>query len=250
MNSKKSLQTLARTFLAYNKQEEPVVLEWQKTTLFAQEFASVMKQVWPIARDAYTPVELNFLRAFPQVVGAEPYYKIFEPLFKNGEAAVDWEKVSETMQALLKTHFIYDASTWGSEVLEQFGKDVCFVVTVRDKKNDSILGFITFMMRPGYVPGDIKVMIFAVDPTCQGRGLGKLLMSSIFKIDPTVNRIFLCTRVTNDKALKAYRAWGFVDDEHPILDHAFNLKHWTFLEYKKSNNDILQKSANALHDEK
>lgn len=247
MKSKKSCKTLTRTFLAcaflaYDKQNDPVVLEWQKTTLFAPEFAETMKAVWPLACKAYTPVEIDFLRAFPSVVGKESYFEVFEPLFKAGVKFVDWGKVEKVQQDLLKSHFIYDASTWTSDILAAFSKDVCYVVVVKDKKTKEILGFITFLKRVSYATGDIKVMSLAVDPKYQNRGLGKLLMGSIFKIDSTVNRIFLCTRVTNDKALKAYKSWGFIKDEHPILDHAFNLAHWNFLEYKKTNNGILQGS--------
>jgi len=70
-----------------------------------------MKEVWPLARAAYVPMEIQFLHKFPRVVGAEPYFKPFEPLFKNGLKSVDWGKVEEAMQTLLKSHFIFDAST-------------------------------------------------------------------------------------------------------------------------------------------
>lgn len=239
MNDHKESIRTAGQFTVQDKAGAPIILEWQQTTLFAPEFAAVMKEIWPLARAAYTPVEMQFLHKFPQVVGSEPYFKAFEPLFKNGLKAVDWAKAEETMQTLLKSHFIFDASTWGPEVIAEYSKDVCYVVTARDQQTKALLGFITFMIRPSYAQGDIKVMSFAVDVHHQNRGLGKLLMSSILKIDTTIKRIFLCTRVTNDTALKAYRAWGFVADEHPILDHAFNLEHWTFLEYRLDKNDSL-----------
>src|SRR3989304_1497033 len=127
---------------------------------------------------------------------------------------------TKTMKTLLKSHFIFDASTLGADIIAQYAKDTCYIVTVKDQPTNTLLGFITFMMRANYAPGDIKVMSFAVDQSQQGRGLGKLLMSSILTIDTKINRIFLCTRVTNETALTAYRAWGFTTDEHPILDHA------------------------------
>src|SRR3990172_10346394 len=90
----------------YNEKDKngtAVRLEWQKTTLFAPEFAAAMKEAWPLAREAYTPVEMQFLRTYPEVVGTEDYFKPFEPLFKNWLDAVDWAKAEETMQALLQT---------------------------------------------------------------------------------------------------------------------------------------------------
>ena len=39
---------------------------------------------------------------------------------------------------------------------------------------------------------------------------------------------------------------GFVVDQNPILDHAFNRQHWAFMEYKTDQSDILQKIAETL----
>jgi GNAT superfamily N-acetyltransferase len=231
---------------AHDKQGNPVILEWQKTTLFAPEFAAAMKEVWECGRDAYLPVEMKFLRAYPQVVGTEEYYKPFEPFFKNGLHAVEWDKVEEVMQEILKSHFIYDTSTWGPEVLEMFGKDTCYVVTVKNQKTNTLLGFITFLERQNYKAGDSKIMSFAVAPEYQNYGLGKLLISSIFKIKKDINRIFACTRVTNKTVRLGYSLCGFTKDEHPVLDHAFNLEHWVFVEYKTDHVNTLQEIANSM----
>ena len=93
-------------------------------------------------------------------------------------------------------------------------------------------------------------MSFAVAKEHQKHGIGKLLMSSIFKIEPSIKRIFLCTRVTNKTAVKGYSSWGFVNDEKPVLDHAFNLDHWTFMEYKTEHMNILQQVATTLVENK
>jgi dienelactone hydrolase/RimJ/RimL family protein N-acetyltransferase len=246
MNEKKETITTAGKFMAHDKQGVPVMLEWQKTTFFAPEFAALMKEVWPIARDAYTPVELDFLRAFPQVVGVEDYFKPFEPLFKDGIAAVDWLAVERVMQDLLKTHFIFDTSTWSAEVMAMFAKDVFYVVTVKDQCTNELLGFRTLMQRANYPHGTIKGISLAIDPKHQRRGLATLLMGSIFRIIPDIKRTFMCTRVTNEKMQHACKGWGFTLDEHPILDHAFNKEHWIFLEYKADQVDTLQKVAAGM----
>jgi ribosomal protein S18 acetylase RimI-like enzyme len=246
MNNQKKLAKTTGQFTAHDKQGIPVIIEWQKTTLFAPEFAAAMKAVWPCAKNAYTSVEMQFLRRFPQVVGTEDYFKPFEPLFKDGPNAVDWAKAEAVMQTLLKSHFIIDTSALNAKIKELYAKDICYVVTIKDQKNETLLGFITFLVRVNYPQGDVKVMSFAVDRAYQNHGLGKMLMSSILKINSTIKRIFLCTRVTNDLALKAYRSWGFTKDEHPIMDHAFNLEHWIFLEYRLDKNTTLQKTAANL----
>ncbi len=229
------------SFVSHDKFGTPVTLEWQQTTLFSLDFANAMKNVWPIAHLAYTPVEMQFLHAYPDVVKQDDHFKVFQPLFVNGPDAADWTLVEEKMREILKGHFVFDISSWPDSVIKKYANDILYYVSIKDSASQQIYGFITFLMRPDYPAGNIKVMSFAVDPAQQNRGLGKLLMSSIFKIYPEVKRIFLCTRVTNDHALRAYSNWGFTLDKNPILDHAFNLEHWTFMEYKKECCDILQK---------
>lgn len=232
--------SLYGSYQAKDKQGNPIVIEWQKTTFFSPEFTQAMKDIWPSARLAYMPVEMAFLKAFPHVVSTEDYFKPFEPLFKNGIEHVDWAQAETTMEALLKTLFVFDTASFGPEIVAQFAKDICYIVTVKDQKTSAILGFITFMQRASYKSHEIKVMSLGVDPQHQGKGLGTILMSSIFKIDPNIARIFLCTRVTNHAALAAYRSWGFTIDENPILDHPFNMAHWTFMEYRTNKNQLLQ----------
>ena len=85
-------------------------------------------------------------------------------------------------------------------------------------------------------------------PSEQNSGVAKLLISSIFSVVPEGRRIFLCTRVTNENALKAYRSWGFTPDLNPTQDahYTFNLEHWTFLEYKADRANVLQAIAAGL----
>jgi GNAT superfamily N-acetyltransferase len=233
-------------FMAKNKNGLPIILEWKKLSMLSPDFAQAMNSVWDVAREAYMPVEMRFLRAYPQVVGTEDYYKPFEPLFKDGLNAVDWIKAEETMQALLKTHFIFDVSTWGPEITAAFVNDMCYVVTVKDQQTKAVLGFITFLSRANYAAGDVKAMSFAVDPQHQNQGLAILLMCSILKINQDIKRIFACTRVTNKVVRRAYSFCGFTKDANPILDHAFNMEHWVFLEYKTEQQSTLQETTELL----
>ena len=233
---------------ATDKLGTPIILEWNKTSIVSTDFAAAMSKMWSFARDAYTPVEMQFLRTFPEVVGAEPYFKPFEPLFANGIANVDWNAATKTMETILQGHFVFDPTQLPEQVVAMFAQDSCYIVIAKDQTTGTPLGFITFLIRANYPAREIKVMSLAVATTHQKRGLGKLLMSSILKIAPNITRIFLCTRITNISALQAYRSWDFVTDEKPILDHPFNLAHWSFMEYKTEQSDILQKTTATLID--
>ncbi len=234
------------SFLTTDKVGSPIILEWKKTTIISTDFAHTMNTMWSFARDAYTPVEMQFLKAFPEVAGTEPYFKPFKPLFANGISNVNWDAATKIMESILQNHFVFDPTQFPQEMIALYSPDRCFVVIAKDTATNQPLGFITFLMRQSYPIGDVKVMSLAVATTHQNRGLGKLLMSSIYKIDPTIKRIFLCTRVTNTHALQAYRSWGYTTDENPILDHPFNRAHWSFMEYKTEESNILQKLAKTL----
>ena len=253
MNNQKDLEKNKGQFTAFDNAGIPVIIEWQKTTFFAPEFANIMKAAWPIARDAYTEVEMQFLRAHPEIVntedvGAKEFYMPFRPLFKNGLKVVDWIKVKEVMQSALKPHFIFDASTWGPEVRAMFANDACYSITIKDLQTKTLRGFITFMIRSSYASGDVKMMISGVDENYLNRDLDKLLMSSILKINSDIKRICTCIRVTNASALKIYKSWGFTNTDNPILDHPHNFQHWIFLEYKTDKSNLLQKTASSFVD--
>src|ERR1700733_7464286 len=94
-------------FVAQDKTGVAVVLEWHKTNIVSPDFAALMKESWTFARDAYVPVEMDFLKAFPEVVGAEPFFAAFEPLFRDGVTHVDWDAAGKTMEAILRGHFVF-----------------------------------------------------------------------------------------------------------------------------------------------
>jgi GNAT superfamily N-acetyltransferase len=85
-----------------------------------------------------------------------------------------------------------------------------------------------------------------VVPAAQGRGIGKMLMSSIFRIIPTITRISLCTRVTNKNAINAYFKWGFTIDPNPEQESWLIAEHWTSFKYDVEKTDVLQKTAENL----
>ncbi|MCK4651089.1 GNAT family N-acetyltransferase [Candidatus Babeliales bacterium] len=243
------------TFLAKDKFDRPVILEWKKLTLQSPDFSETMKSFCEIACAAYIPVEVAFLKAHSDQKTYDEYCKPFEAIFKdssqeaewygfkNALKTKDWPKVEAMMPLVLKQIYIMDYSKFGSS------PDLHFFVTVKDGETKALLGFIEFFITPAYSFGDIKSPSFAIVPSEQNRGLGKLLMSSILKIVPEkCKRIFLSTRITNEIAQKAYVAWGFTQDYNPIQEPYFkqNPEHWMFFEYKTERHSTLHETAEKL----
>jgi len=228
-------------FLAKDKLGGSVILEWEKATVKEPGHSENMKGVCGVACKAYTEVEVRFLKKFPDVVEKEEYYKQFKPLFANGVEHVDWKLVEKEMYTRIKQLHEMDYSQFSAE-------DIYFFVKVRDKETKKLLGFTIFLIKSEYSQNSVKDISIGLIPEAQGRGLGKLLISSIFKIIPSVKRIFLFTRITNDKAIGAYKAWGFTEDPSPLQDPNFTFKkeHWISLEYKIENADKLQKAAEGF----
>lgn len=235
-----------KQYHAYDKTDSPIMLTLNRTTFIQPEFATAMASFWDVARKAYTPVEMTFVRSNPSVVQTDQHFQPLQPLLSNGYNSVDWQAAEAIIQEMLKGLFIFDTASWPEQVIKNFAQDSCTYITAHDEKSGALLGLITFLARASYPAHTIKAMIFAVDPAYHNRGIGKILMSSIFKLYPLLERIFLCTRVTNSHALQAYAAWGFTHDKSPIFDHTFNLDHWTFMDYKTAQCDILQKVAATL----
>jgi GNAT superfamily N-acetyltransferase len=276
------------TFTAKDKLGKPVILEWQKLTMKSPDFSKVMREVCDLACAAYTPVEVAFLKAFTdQAVPATPfdpassfaeatedrhgeregtkvregYCAPFEALFEKGSPQdqsdwkkfkqalekKDWPKVEARMPLLIKQIYIMDYAAYASIGIGV--ANIHFVVTAKDGKTGALLGFVEFFVTPAYPSGDIKSPSFAVAPAAQNRGLGKLLMSTIFKIvTDACTRIFLSTRITNDVARQAYTAWGFTPDANPIQEPFYkqNPEHWMFFEYKVDSCSKLQEAAKCL----
>ena len=228
------------TLTTTDKTNASITITWFKTNLCEQPFADAMRVLWPLAHKAYLPVEMDFLKAHPTVVGQEPSLNAFEPLFAHGPSNVDWAAAEALMTKQLERLFVFDPANFSPAIIAHFAQDSAFVVTATDSQTNLQLGLISFMVRISYPANTVKVMSFAVAADHQNRGIGKLLMSSVFAFLPDTTTLFLHTRVTNQNAIRAYRNWGFVDDHNPIMDHQFNLAHWIFLTYDASTTSKLQ----------
>jgi GNAT superfamily N-acetyltransferase len=235
MNLKKSGK-----FLANDKQENKIVLKWEISNNATLSFCNRVKRCSEFLAQAYASVELNFLQKYPESISKEMYNSL-EPMFKDKEK-IDWNEIEKQVKNILKQ--LFDTGFKNS-----FSPgDIYLSVLAKDQKTEKPLGLILFLIKESFDCGTILPTVLGVDPEFQNRGLGKLLMSSVFKIIPQTKRIILHTRPTNDKAINAYYAWGFVNDLNPTPNEYLIPEYWINLEYKADQVDTLQKVANNFVD--
>ena len=242
INLKKTTKSSGR-FEGKDKTGASVIFDWTRLNVQSPEFAKTLKKVGDICAEPYVSVESDFFRANPNLELDDYYLKQFEPFFLNGFENVNWPGVEEKIQQVMKQFHSMDCSKFNPEFMY-------FFVIVKDKKTEKELGEAIFFIAPEYPFGDIKCIDFAVATSEQGRGLGKLIMSSILRIIPDLNRIFLCTRPTNTKAMNCYRACGFTVDADPIQEIHCKMKpgHWSSFEYKADLSNVLQNISKKLID--
>lgn len=236
------------TLQALDKQGLPIVFQWHRTSLQSPDFSEITKSVSKIGVESFTSVETQFLHEHPEAVMQDENFKSFELLFKDGPEHIDWALVENKERENLRQIFEMDVAGLSDEVKQHLPKDCYFFVLACDKRTSELLGFIQFGISPDYIFGDVKVVAIGVTPAAQGRGLGKLLMSSIFKIVPNVKRLFLSTRPSNVVAIGAYQSWGFTPDAHPIQDPHWKAiqDHWIYFEYQADQKNTLQNKSGSL----
>jgi GNAT superfamily N-acetyltransferase len=147
-----------------------------------------------------------------------------------------------------------DITSFGADIIKRIADDLYFFVSIKehsaDNKPKDILGFMMTAITPALAYGDIKLITVAVDPKASNCGLDELLLSSVFKVIPDIQRIFTMIRPTNKHALHTYMSRGFTKDCNPVQDpnHPINTDYLVSLEYKTKQSDRLQKVAETLVD--
>lgn len=226
------------------------ILEWRKTDILSPDLAEFKRNVCDLACQLLAPVEVQFLRAHPSAVSQELFLKACAPFFEKGVEATDWGMVETTVRSTIKQFYLTDLSSFAPTVIAPLLEDVYFPVIIKEPETEQLLGFATFAITPALPFGNVKLINIAVTPEAAARGLDRLLMSSIFKILPKTERIFLYTRPTNETALKTYYDIGFTQDLAPIQDpnHKINMEYQISLEYKAKQSTTLQETAQILID--
>lgn len=225
-------------FFAKDKLGQTVILEWKKTDILSPELAEFKKNICEIACQAAAPVEVEFLRTYPESVNREPFLMACAPLL--AQDPINWQLVEEKIASTIKQFYLIDLSSFGPDLIKPLLDDLYFLVTV--KNNENPLGFIMFSITPALPFGNIKVIDMAITPG-ENRELDKLLMSSIFKIVPDIKRLFTFSRPTNEYRIKTYTSWGFSQDKNGFQDpnHKVDSDYLIQFEYDTEKNTTLQK---------
>jgi ribosomal protein S18 acetylase RimI-like enzyme len=225
-------------FQASDKNGKPVILEWLKTNVHEPAYTDTMHMIDNVFIRSFAFYEICYLKAHPEAhidPATNTVYEEFKPYFKNGAKDPDWALVENKLISIIQA---YQQQSMADEV-KKYANSLFFFVLLKEATAKTILGFALYRIDDDDPQGTVTLEPLTVAPEEQQRGLGKLLTASIFKIIPIVSHLTLNVESKNDIALKAYQAWGFV--EQPATE-AF---HKT-MGYQVEQSDILQKTAKSL----
>ena len=239
--TQKTADQKASRFLVQDKTGNPVVFAWEKIAASDPTFTPKVASLTDIFIAAHTRPSVELLKQHPEAVTRIKVMRPFEPLFKQGIEKVDWAIVEEHMKIGMKQFWQNDHNSYNQQA-------ICWFVIAHDQKKETPLGFVEFLLTPADPYGSIQVKTLMIYPEAQHRGLGKLLISSIFKLIPFVQRIFLTTLCTNNQAQRAYNSYGFkeyTDSSKPINPEGFD-QYDIHFEYLTDQSATLQKMSAQL----
>lgn len=197
-----------------------ILIEFEKVDPSSHEFSESFRLLSEPLSRAYVPVESVFARKFPDCISQDKFLHSLQPFFSEGIDKVDWSLAEERIYGILKQFFGIDFAKSLSANQEIASSYSHYLAIARDSGSKAPLGALYCMMKND----EVRVPVLGVTPEAQARGIGKRLMDSIKEHLPEAKKIALSTRITNEKALKAYHAWGFV----PSLN---TMEYWANLEY-------------------
>lgn len=174
---------IAGKYETTDKHNREVILEYKILNVQSPEFTSTIRCIANIATEAFTDIELQFLQKHPEAIETEILYKQYSALAQDGEP--DWLVIQKKIYSSIL--YLYGEMDWSKLSAD----DVYIFVIIKDKGSDKIIGFNTFFIKPSYPFGVCKVIAMGIIPSEQNKGLGKLLMSTIFKIDQNIQSVFL-----------------------------------------------------------
>ncbi len=76
---------------------------------------------------------------------------------------------------------------------------------IHAKIGDTVVGYMSFDIR---ADNTAYIRQLAIDPACAKRGIGRMLLSFVFKSNPTITKISGCTRRANTRAIDFYKHLG------------------------------------------
>lgn len=215
----------------------PVIIEWECVDPCSPRLSEKIKSLSESLVEAYTKIELQFAQKNPEEIKNEMFLKSLEPLLENGIEKIDW-KIAENQIRNNLQKFLTETD-WSKFTNSN---EIHLFALIKESETQVPLGVIQFLINSEYDSGNIKVALYdGIMPLEKNRTLNKLLMSTIFKLIPNTERIFLHTRITNENAINDHMAWGFTKFSGPLAN-------WVDLEYKSEHSDVLQKFSNTLNE--
>ncbi len=221
-------------FLTADTLNNSIILEWKIIQGGSDTLNEKIKSLSEILAPSYAQTEVDFARKKPEAVLTDFMLKSLASQLESGVEKVDWDLFHKKVETHLKQFFT--TMDWKKS---SGTSDVHFFIIAKDKTTSKPLGMIQFFTTPEFEKGTIKAALSGVIPTAQNRGLEKILMSSIFKLQPETKRIFLHTRSTNSNAISSYKEWGFTEFNGSI-------PNWTDLEYFTNQVNTLQDTSKSL----
>lgn len=222
-------------FSATDTLGESVLLEWEKIDPKSPKLAEKINSASDLLVPAYTQMEIQFARKFPEVLLNEMFLKDIAPMFQHGTEKVDWSTAEQQTQETLKKFFT--TTDWA---MYSSTTDIQIFVVAKDEKTGKLLGIIQFLITLENAYGDVKIALYdGIKPIEKERGLEQLLISSIFKLIPETKRTYFHTRITNEEAINKHLELGFTQ-------FPGHLTHWIDLEYLTERSQLLQKQAETL----
>src|SRR5581483_1482142 len=160
----------------------PILVEWYQTDIQSPVLVAFKKNICELASQILAPIEVQFLRAFPQAASQELFLKPCTPFFERGVEDVNWSEVEEKIKSTIKQFYLTDLSKFGAHVIKPLLDDIYIFATAKEKISGKLLGFFMSSITPALPYGSVKVINLGISENERNRGLDRLLLSSLFKI--------------------------------------------------------------------
>lgn len=208
------------------------VIEIAQVNPLSADLAKQFKEVAALLSAAYIPVELEFAKNHHKTLDQDKFLNALHPYFQDGLENVSWPTVEAKLNSLLHQFFAEQFLKGLSSHTDICTKNTHYLCVARDSATQAPLAALYGWMNPA--EHSCRIPIFGVTPKAQGQGLGRALLNSLFSQNPTLEKIYLSTRATNEKALSVYHHWGFT-----LLPPT--VPNWVNLEYHALPPKNLQK---------
>ncbi len=123
-----------------------------------------------------------------------------------------------------------------------------WVITALNPETREILGFLRLTVSSSDPYENIQLHNIGFKPAAQRQGLGKLILSSLFKLVPHITHIYLRVLPSNTPTRNAYHSYGFRQYtlQSNVTETDEYEPYFLPLEYKANQFDVLQKAAHLV----